>query len=270
MPKFVAAGLGMFCVLLAIFSAVQTNRIDDLEGKLADLSKNVKQIERKKAVALAAEVPSPSAMAPTNQGGAGVLASSVGEAVEPFTVQSAPLQLGGDPAPPALMQEEDITKLVDARVEAKLKESGRQRGGGGERKMKATELAQELELDAATQGKVSAIADNTKTEIYQMLSTPRSGGGSFLDDLRVAMQTPNREGVGKVFYKLFSDKIPGTDVTYIGGINEIRGRSHESLKVVMGGDTYQDYSGMKIHPDHILTDYDPFAEFEALDDKNDK
>ena len=99
MPKFVAAGLGMFCVLLAIFSAVQTNRIDDLEGKLADLSKNVKQIERKKAVALAAEVPSPSAMAPTNQGGAGVLASSGGEAVEPFSVRSAPRYLATKACP---------------------------------------------------------------------------------------------------------------------------------------------------------------------------
>ena len=193
----------------------------------------------------------------------------IGEGAEPLA--AATPRSSGDPISPVI-SEEEITKLVDARVEAMLKEKEKeQQGGDGrERKMQATDLAKELDLDPATLDRVSGIADNTKTEMFQMLSTPRTDGGSFIDDLRLAMESEDRSQVGPVFIKLFTDRIPGTEVTYIAGINEIRGRGHESLKGVMGDVTYEQYAGMKIHPDHILTTYDPFSEFAELDQDNKK
>ena len=263
MPKWIAVGLGLFCVLLALFAVLQTNRLDGLEGEVEKLSRTVQKLERQKAVVRAEDAPTQADLEAL-RGEVAQVKTSIDGGAEPLV--AATPRAPGEPLHP-LINEADITQLVDARVEAKLKEEARQRGGGGERKMPVQDLAKELDLDPATQERVSGVADNTKTELFQMLSTPRADGTSFIDDLRAAVQSGDQSKMMPVYMKLFSENIPGTDVTYLKGIGEIRGRGHESLRGVMGDVTYKQYADMKIHPDHILTSYNPFAEFEPDNNK---
>ena len=253
MPRWIAVGIGMFCALLALFSIVQSHRIDGLEGEVEQLHRTVRQLERQKNVVEAPDVPTRSDLDDLREE-----VAQVKEIIDEGTVPLRP-RTPGEPLP-TLINEEDIEQIVDARVEKKLKEQGRQ-GGGGERKMPIDELAKELELDPATQERVSEVANSAKSEIFEMIKIPRPDGGSFADDFRDAIQSGEPGRMQQVFMKLFSENIPGTEVRYVEGIGEIRTRAHESLRGAMGEVIYQKYSGMKIHPDHIQTSYDPIAEY---------
>ena len=165
---------------------------------------------------------------------------------------------------PAFVTEGDLQKLVDERVEAKLQAGQAQPGnggGGGDRKMPLHDLAKELALDAQTQAKVAELANSCKKDIFEVARTPRPDGTNIADDLIQAMLGGEGQKVQQVFMKLFTDKIPGTDTTYLAAISSLQDRARGGLKGVLGETLYTRYQHMNVSPDHIETGFDPFAEY---------
>ncbi len=165
---------------------------------------------------------------------------------------------------PTFVTEEDIQKIVDEQVEAKLQAKGAQPGGGGgggDRKMPLHDMAKELGLDAQTQAKVAEVANSAKKDIFEVARTPRPDGTNIADDLIQAMLSGDGARAQQVFVKLFTDKIPGTETTYLAAISGIQDRAREGLKGILGDSLYTRYEHMNVTPDHIETGFDPFAEY---------
>lgn len=166
---------------------------------------------------------------------------------------------------PTFVTEEDIQKIVDDRVEAKLQANGAQPGagggGGGDRKMPLHDLAKELALDAQTQAKVAEVANSCKKDIFEVAKTPRPDGTNIADDLIEAMLSGEPARAQQVFVKLFTDKIPGTETTYLAAIGGLQDRARQGLKGLLGESLYTRYEHMNVNPDHIETGFDPFAEY---------
>ena len=164
---------------------------------------------------------------------------------------------------PTFVTEEDLRKIVDERLESKLQAKGPAAGGGGggDRKMALHDLAKELALDAPTQAKVAEVANLAKKDIFEVARTPRADGTSIADDLVQAMLSGDGTQVQQVFVKLFTDKIPGTETTYLAAIGGIQDRARQGLKGILGEALYTRYQHMSVTPDHIETGYDPFGEY---------
>jgi hypothetical protein len=166
-------------------------------------------------------------------------------------------------APAAAVTEEDVLKVVDERVEAKLQEKAAKPGGGGggDRKMPLHDLAKELAIDPRTQAKVAEIADACKRDIFAVARTPRADGTNIADDLIGAMLSGEGARIQQVFVKLMTDKIPGTETTYLAAISGLQDQARQGLKGVLGEALYTRYQHMNVTPDHIETGYDPFGEY---------
>jgi hypothetical protein len=166
---------------------------------------------------------------------------------------------------PAFVTEEDLQKIVDERLETKLQASGGAKpangAASGDRKMPLHDMAKELGLDEKTQARVAEVANLCKKDIFDVAKTPRADGRSLVDDLLQAMLGGDPAQTQQVFQRLFTDKVPGSDTTYLVAIGSIQDRARQNLKGLLGETTYTRYQHMSVTPDHIETGFDPFAEY---------
>jgi hypothetical protein len=163
---------------------------------------------------------------------------------------------------PTFVTEEDLQKIVDERVESKLQAKGQPGGAGGsDRKMPLHDLAKELALDAQTQARVAEVANGAKKDVFEIVRTPRPDGTNIADDLINAMLSGEPGRTQQVFVKLFTEKIPGTETTYLAAISGVQDRARQGLKGILGDANYTRYQHMGVTPDHIETGYEPFGEY---------
>jgi hypothetical protein len=256
MNRYLPPILIALCAALGVALAVQrssmseTRRVvDQLQTRLERLETKQKDSVAKKAVE---ELQDQVARAERKAAAASVAADAATAAAArpPAKDASAPVQF----------TEEDIQKIVEAKVEEKLKA----KGGGGkqeDRKMPLFELAKELTLDAAAQTKVASIANTAKKEIFDVLKTPRPDGTNAADDVITAFTSGDKEAAQKVFMKLFTEKIPGTDTPYVAAVARIQEKANQGLSATMGPDIFGRYQHMNLKPENIETGFDPWAEY---------
>jgi len=182
-------------------------------------------------------------------------------AAEAATASAASRSAAKDGAAPAASSftEEDIQKIVDAKVDEKIK--ARKKPGEDDRKMPLFDLAKELALDPDVQIKVSSISNTCKKEIFDILKTPRPDGTNAADDLVKAFTSGDQAETQKFFLKMFSDKIPGTDTTYVAAVARVQEKANQNLSVAMGGPTFDKFKQMGIKPENIETGFDPWSEY---------
>jgi hypothetical protein len=60
---------------------------------------------------------------------------------------------------------------------------------------------------------------------------------------------------------MFSDKIPGTETTYITAVARVQEKAHQGLSVAMGTLAYDKFKTMNIKPENIETGFDPWSEY---------
>jgi hypothetical protein len=166
----------------------------------------------------------------------------------------------GAPAAPSFT-EEDIQKIVDAKVEEKIKAKGAKKIGEDDRKMPLFDLAKELALDPAVQTRVASISNTCKKEIFDILKTPRADGTNAADELLQALTGGNQEEAQKFFLKMFSDKVPGTDTTYVAAVVRVQEKANQNLSLTMGGPTFDKFKQMGIKPENIETGFDPWTDY---------
>jgi hypothetical protein len=254
MSRWTVAVPAALAGLLALAVVAQTVRLNRLDRDLEHTRAKVERLEARHKESAAA---SQAAVEQVR----GEIARVEQKAAEEKAAPPAPAKPGGSPP---VLSEEDLQKFVDDRVEQKLRAPGgpaRGSGQGGERKMPLHDLAKELGLDPATQAKVAGIANTAKKEIFEVIKTPRPDGTCLADDLIAAVTGGNAEDAQKVFSRIFTEKIPGTDTTYVTAVARIQEDARARLRAALGDATYERYQHMHVNPDHIETGYDPLAEY---------
>jgi hypothetical protein len=166
---------------------------------------------------------------------------------------------------PTTLTEEDIQKIVDEKVEEKLQARGEPKKGpgpaGGDRKMALHDMAKELGLDPKVQGQVAEIANTAKREIFEILKMPRADGTNVADELIDVLLKGDQAGAQQLFQRLVTEKIPGTQTSYLAGVGAAQDRARGLLAAAMGPDAYGQFEHMSVHPENIETGYDPMGEY---------
>jgi hypothetical protein len=166
--------------------------------------------------------------------------------------------------PAAPVTEEDIRKIVDERLAEKDTEpvtAAKGQGGGDDRKMPLHDMAKELALDPETQRRVGEIANRAKKEIFEILKTPRADGTEMAADLMSAFLSGDSQKTTAVFQRLFTEKVPGGDLTYLAVVSGVQDRAKQQLKGTMGDVLYGRYEHMNVRPENIETGWDPWGEY---------
>ena len=161
---------------------------------------------------------------------------------------------------------EDVRQIVDERLEAKASTADAAKkpgasGGGDDRKVPLHDLAKELELDPATQARVAEAANRAKREIFDVLKTPRADGTEMAADLMQAFLSGDAQKTTQVFQRLFTEKVPGSDQTYLAAVAIIQDRARQTLRGTMGDAVYGRFEHMSVRPENIETGWDPWADY---------
>ena len=181
------------------------------------------------------------------------------DALEKNALAAAANGGGGDPAA--------IDDIVSKKVDEKLADAKQKNGGlfGDDKKRPLTEISKELELTELQEDQM-AEAINASTKLcFGVITTPRNDGTNVLDDIVLAMQDPEhaQEKATAAFMKLFTDKIPGTDETYLARIMTEKGTLNSEFKKVLTDDQMKKYTRLGQDPHEIQTGYDPYGEYVA-------
>ncbi len=165
-------------------------------------------------------------------------------------------------APPTSVTEEDIQKIVDERVEQKLQARSEERGrNGDDRKLPLHDIAKDLALDPAAQARIAQIANAAKKEIFEILRTPRPGQASLADEIIDSVLSGDQARVQQTFLKAFTEKLPGSDQTYLAFVARIQQEAYADLERAMPREAYLRYRHMNVKPENIETGYDPLGEY---------
>ncbi|MBI3857183.1 MAG: hypothetical protein HY293_15970 [Planctomycetes bacterium] len=255
MSRYLPSVLIALCAALGVALAVQRSslsttrqEVEQLQARLERVEARQKESAARKAVE---ELQEQVARAERKAAAASVAADAAAAAA----ARPAPK----DAAAPVAFTEEDIQKIVDAKIEEKIQKKG---GGKQEdRKMPLFELAKELTLDPVAQTKVASIANTAKKEIFDILKTPRPDGSSAAEDVIKAFTGGDQAEAQKVFLKLFTEKIPGTDTPYVTAVARVQEKANQGLSLAMGPQVFEKYRGMNLKPENIETGFDPWQEY---------
>lgn len=244
----------VLCVALGVAVIGQTISLRETRQELAEVRSKLEQIESRQKSTLAG---ADRALDEVRE----QIAKVEKKAAEPRPAVSAPA--GKPDALPTFVSEEDIQKIVDDRIEERLKAKGdpRKPGLGGERKLPLHDLAKELALDPKTQAKVAEIANTAKREIFDLLKTPRADGTTVADELIDTVTKGDQAAMQQFFQKLLTETIPGTATTYIAGVGAVQDRARQLLQSTMGTEAYGRFEHMNLKPENIETGFDPLAEY---------
>lgn len=245
------------CAALGVALAVQRSTLNETRHELDQLQARLDRMEARQKESAAKK-----AVEDLQDQVAKVERKAAAAATAAEAVSSRPAPKGDAPAPAVAFTEEDIQKIVDAKVEEKLqKKKEDKKFGEDDRKMPLFELAKELTLDPAVQQRIASIANTAKKEIFDILKTPRPDGSNAADDVITAFTSGDTEGAKKIFLKLFTEKIPGTDTPYVTAVARVQEKANTALSAAMGSQAYGKFQGMSIKPENIETGFDPWADY---------
>lgn len=253
LPLLIAltAGLGIALAFERASENETRRQVEELRTQLDHLESRQKETAQKKALDL---LESQVGRAEQKAAEASASAALANAAVAKAASKNVPASVA--------FTEEDIQKIVDAKLEEKLQSKANGKpDGGGDRKMPLFELSKELALDPAVQARISAIANTAKKEIFDILKTPRADGTNAADEVISAFMSGDQAAAQKVFLKLFTEKIPGTDTPYVAAVQAAQQKANLGLSQAMGPDAFGRYQGMSLKPENIETGFDPWQDY---------
>ena len=256
MSRILPAVLIALCAGLGVALAFQRSALNDARHEQEELAGRLDRLEAKQKETAAKKVVEELQEQVARTEKKAVAASAAAEAAAKRPAPSAPAPT----VAPATL-EEDIQKIVEAKLEEKLQAKGAAKPGGEDRKMPLFDLAKELSLDDASQGRIAIIANTVKKEIFDIIKTPRADGTNMADELLTAFTSGDTAAVQKVFGKLLTEKIPGTDTPYVTAVARVQEKANQGLKGVMGADAFGRYQGMSLKPENIETGFDPWIDY---------
>jgi len=256
-----ALSFGATCYLVTAMPKGVDERVAELEKKLAAAEKRADAVEsvqremretrasierRLSAVGESAAVP-------------GLTADVVSARGERRADAAAP----SDAAKP-------LDELVADRVEKKISEkldamAGRdkERGEDGKWKAPIDDLATELKLTDAQKAQAKKVFDHARDETFTLLKTQRLDGGSLLDDFASALKSgaDPAESMKAVFSRIFTEKIPGTDRSYLAEFIAMHQDVEEQLGRQFDAGQMKRLKTLRVDLLDVKTGYDPVGDY---------
>lgn len=156
-----------------------------------------------------------------------------------------------------------VARKVDEKLEANGK--GKNKGGffGDDNKRPLADVSKDLGLTELQEDQMKMALDDSQKKVFDLIITPRNDGTNVMDDIVTALRDPDhaQEKATAAFMKLFTDKIPGSDETYLAVIMREKIRVKEDLKKILTEDQAKKFERMAQDPHDIKTGYDPFSEY---------
>ena len=162
-------------------------------------------------------------------------------------LRNMPASAGGS----AGVRREDIEEIVEEKIKNR-------RPLGKEPPLSA--VAARLDLEKTTRDEMERILRKKKSDLMSVLQTPRPDGTSLLDEFAdeligvMASGEPTEEEGKKVFLKFFqriaSEKLPGTDKTYLSEVLRLRQETLDAFKHALSEEQYNNYEALAI-PDPL-------------------
>ena len=130
------------------------------------------------------------------------------------------------------------------------------------RKPLLKKLVEELELDPATEYQVAEAVNMAKDESFRLFKLNRTDGGNFVDDFAGALRSPNRDEEAKrVWVRLLSEKIPGSDETFVARYEQMKAGVNDTIKSLLFEEQWKAYQGLVMDPVQIQTGHTPWQDY---------
>lgn len=167
---------------------------------------------------------------------------------------------GGDPSA--------IDEMVSKKVDEKLANAKQEKKGGlfgDDKKRPLADISKDLGLNELQEDQMAEAINASQKTCFGVVTTPRNDGTNVLDDIVVAMQDPEhaQEKATAAFMKIFTDKIPGTDETYLARIMTEKAALNGEIKKILTDEQMKKYTRLAQDPHDIQTGYDPYGEYLA-------
>lgn len=259
-----ALSLGATCYLVASLPKGSDDRVAELERRLEAAEKRADAVEALRDDVRAMRERIDRRVADIAQRvEAAREVSSIGTVV----ARGAPPDAAADGAGAAARPFEDVVaerveKKVAERIEA-LAARDKERGDDGKWKAPIDELAKEISLTEAQKDETKRIFDASRDETFALLKTMRLDGGSLLDDYAAALKsgTDPVETTKSLFARIFSEKVPGSDRTYVAEFIEIEQGVREQLGRKLDAAQMKRLTGLHVDLLDVKTGYDPVGDY---------
>lgn len=259
-----ALSLGATCYLIASLPKGNDDRIAELERKLAAAEKRADAIEalRGDVRAMRDRVDRRVEEAGVRVAAAETNAPSAGSSRAAHDASAA---TGGDEAAMRPLEElvaERVSKQVTEKMEA-MAARDKQRGDDGKWKAPIDDLAKELSFDEKQKAEAKRIFDASRDETFALLKTMRLDGGSLLDDYAAALKSgaDPAETTKGLFTRLFSEKVPGSDRTYIAEFIAMEQSVQDQLARQLGAAQVKRLKSLHVDLLDVNTGYDPVGDY---------
>jgi hypothetical protein len=160
-----------------------------------------------------------------------------------------------------------LDAAVAKKVDEKMAESNKKKGGifGDDNKRPLTEISKELGLTEQQEDMMATAIDASQREMFALITTPRTDGTNILDEVVEAFKDPEnaQQKAQAAFLKLFTDRIPGSDETYLSRIMKEKEALNGEFGKFLTEEQMKKYTRLGQDPHEIQTGFDPYGQYMA-------
>ncbi len=162
-------------------------------------------------------------------------------------------------APLGPLSADEISLLIDQKVEQKVKE--KKGGFGGDDKRPLADVAKQVGLDSGVEMRMAEITNEAKDVVFQLLLKPRADGTNLVDEIIAAFTSGDQEKAGQVWMRMFKENVPGTNETYFAAALRVADDVMKKFEKLMTPEEFAKYKHTGVGPLDLETGYDPFGEY---------
>jgi len=172
----------------------------------------------------------------------------------------------GDASPAGKPLDELVADRVEKKVSEKLDTMAardRERGGDGKWKAPIDDLTKELKLTETQKADATRVFNAARDASFTLLKTQRLDGGCMLDDLVAALKSGvDQEEAGRQFFKrIFTEKVPGTDTTYVAEYIDMEQGTSDALAQKLDAAQMKRLKSLHVNLLEVQTGYDPVGDY---------
>ena len=163
-----------------------------------------------------------------------------------------------------------LEDVVADRVEKKISEKmeslaarDRERGDDGKWKAPIDELSSELKLNESQKAEAKRIFDRSRDDVFALVKTMRLDGGCILDDYAATLKSgaDPGESTRQFIQRLFTERVPGSDRTYLAEFITIGQDVEEQLGRQFDKEQMRRFKALRVDLLDVKTGYDPVGDY---------
>ena len=153
-----------------------------------------------------------------------------------------------------------VEQTVDEKIE-QLKQKKSQLNWAGQWKAPMDKLAEKLELSDEEANAANDVFNAGKEEALALLKRQRADGGSLIDDLVDDIRAGEKQPVKKLFKRIFTEKVPGEDTTYMAAFGALSDKVKAELGEQLSPSHLETLNSLNVAVLEVNTGHDPTREY---------